>query len=51
LKPAFSVLGSIIRAVATVKTLPVRYVVEGSVFLDVDGRIGQNRIDRLAARK
>jgi hypothetical protein len=45
------VLGSILGATTTVRTLPVSYVVERSAFLVVDGRIGQDMLDRLESRK
>jgi hypothetical protein len=40
------VLGSIVMASATVKTLTVCYVTDWSVFLVVDRQIGQGWIDR-----
>jgi hypothetical protein len=46
-----SVLGSIIRASTTVKTLTVRYVTDCYAFSDVDGQIGQGSIARLKGGK
>lgn len=45
------VLGSILRAITTVRTLPVSYVAERRALPGVDAQIGQDWIDRFESRK